>query len=252
MSSLENQVVWITGAGTGIGAASAKLLAENGATVVLSGRRPAALESVAAEMNSGARAEIEPLDVADADACKTVARRIQERHGRLDVQFNNAGINVLDRHYDKLTIEAWTELVQVNLNGAFYCVHAVLPMMRAQGGGLIIHTASMAGQSHGYVSGPAYSASKHGMVSLSATINIEEGMHGIRSTAICPGEVATPILDRRPQPVPAEERARMVQPEDVAQAVLFVSTLPPRACINELLITPTWNRHNVASVKHHS
>ncbi|MCP5155875.1 MAG: SDR family oxidoreductase [Ectothiorhodospiraceae bacterium] len=245
MGALDGKVAWITGAGTGIGEATAMCLAEAGALVVLSGRRAEVLESVAASVrDAGGRAEVAVLDVADAEACVTAATGIAARHGRIDILFNNAGINVSARHFDVLSPADWTALVQVNLNGAFYCVHAVLPTMRAQGDGLIVHTASMAGKRHGYVSGPAYSASKHGMVSLSASINIEEGRYGIRSTVISPGEVATPILDRRPSPVSPEERARALQPEDLARTVLFVATMPPRACVNEIEITPTVNRLN--------
>jgi NAD(P)-dependent dehydrogenase (short-subunit alcohol dehydrogenase family) len=90
--------------------------------------------------------------------------------------------------------------------------------------------------------GPAYAAAKHGLVALSESLNAEEGVHGIRSCCICPADVATPILDARPVPVPEEERARMLQPRDLAAAVMFVARMPASACVNEILISPTWNR----------
>ncbi len=115
-------------------------------------------------------------------------------------------------------------------------------MMRAQQDGLIIHTASWAGRFVSVLSGPGYSAAKHALVAASHSINMEECSNGIRSCVICPGEVATPILEHRPVPVSAEERARMLQPEDLGDLVLFVATRPKHVCLNEVLISPTWNR----------
>ena len=92
------------------------------------------------------------------------------------------------------------------------------------------------------LSGPGYSAAKHALVAASHSINMEECSNGIRSCVICPGEVATPILEHRPVPVSAEERARMLQPEDLGDLVLFVATRPKHVCLNEVLISPTWNR----------
>jgi NADP-dependent 3-hydroxy acid dehydrogenase YdfG len=120
--------------------------------------------------------------------------------------------------------------------------------MRRHKDGLIINVASMAGRVVGVMSGPAYVAAKHGMVAMSHTLNMEECVNGIRSTVICPGEVATPILDKRPVPVSAEERARMVQPADVGDLVLYVALLPAHVCLNEVHITPTWNRGYVAAL----
>jgi NADP-dependent 3-hydroxy acid dehydrogenase YdfG len=107
----------------------------------------------------------------------------------------------------------------------------------------------MAGRSVGPLSGAAYTAAKHGVVGMSHSINCEECVNGIRSTVICPGEVATPILDRRPVPVSAEDRARMLQSEDVGDLVLYIATLPAHVCLNEVWITPTWNRGYVAALK---
>jgi NADP-dependent 3-hydroxy acid dehydrogenase YdfG len=114
--------------------------------------------------------------------------------------------------------------------------------MRRQGGGVLIHTASWAGRYPSPVSGAAYSAAKHGMIAMSHLLNAEECIHGIRSTALCPAEVATPILDKRPVPIPAAERARMLQPSDLADLIVHIATLPPHVCINEVVISPTWNR----------
>src|SRR5690606_130202 len=231
------------GAGSGIGRAGALSLAGAGAKVVLSGRRREALDATArAIADSGGEAVVETLDVADAASVAAVAARIDERFGRLDLLVNNAGVNMAKRHWADMDLESWDKVVQIDLNGAFYVVHAALPLMRAQKDGLIINVASMAGKRVGYVSGVPYTAAKHALVAMNETINFEECHNGIRATALSPGEVATEILDKRPVPVSAEARARMVQPEDMAEVILFLARQPKHVCINDLVVTPTLNR----------
>ncbi len=243
MDTLNGKVAWVTGAGSGIGQAAAGALAAAGAQVVLSGRRKEALDETAAMIGqAGGEGVAARLDVADLEAVQATAGMIEERFGRLDLLLNNAGINVAKRHWDDQDLDDWDRLIRINVNGVQYCVSAVLPMMRRQQEGLIINIASWAGRYNSYVAGPAYGASKHAVLALNATINIEECRNGIRACAICPAEVATPILDRRPVPVPAEVRAKMLQPEDLAETILFVARMPARACVNEILISPTWNR----------
>jgi NADP-dependent 3-hydroxy acid dehydrogenase YdfG len=140
-------------------------------------------------------------------------------------------------------------VLRIDLDGVFYCCHAVLPVMRAQQDGLIINVSSWAGRRVGALTGPAYHAAKFGVNALTETINIEQGLHGIRATAVCPGEVATPILDKRPVPVSARERAEMVQPEDCGDLVLFLARMPAHVCINDLTISPTANRGYVAQAR---
>jgi NAD(P)-dependent dehydrogenase (short-subunit alcohol dehydrogenase family) len=155
---------------------------------------------------------------------------------------NNAGANVSERSWAKLTPERIKFMFEANLHSAFYCAAAALAVMRPQQDGLLIHTASWAGRFVSLVPGPAYVAAKHGVVAMSHAINMEEFQHGIRSTVLCPAEVATPILDLRPRPVTDEERARMIQPEHMADLILYVAKLPPTICMNEVVISPTWNR----------
>ncbi len=243
MTSLDGKIAWITGAGSGIGQAGALVLAEAGAVVVLSGRRRDPLEETAARIaDAGHEALIEPLDVADRAAVEAAARRIHARFGRIDILVNSAGINVPDRHWQDLAVESWQRVVEVDLNGAYYCVAAVLPFMRAQQDGLIINISSWAGRYDSYLTGPAYNAAKHGMMAMNASLNLEESKNGIRACAICPGEVATPILDKRPVPVTDEEKARMLQSADLAETILYVARMPARVCVNEVLISPTHNR----------
>jgi NADP-dependent 3-hydroxy acid dehydrogenase YdfG len=247
MRDLQGKVAWVTGAGTGIGEAAALALAAEGMRVVLSGRRGDLLEAVAARI--GANAEVVTLDVADKHAVAAAAEGILERHGRIDVLVASAGLNVRDRNWHNLSLEDWDTVIRVDLDGAFYCCRAVLPAMKRQGEGLIVNISSWAGKHVSVVTGPAYTAAKHAMNAMTESINMENGLHGIRACAICPGEVSTPILDKRPVPVSAEDRARMVQPEDCGAIVAFIAKLPSHVCINELTVSPTWNRGYVAQAR---
>ena len=243
LRDLSGTVAWVTGAGTGIGQGGAVALAGEGVRVVLSGRRRPELERTAKAIEDGGGvAMIEPLDVTDKAAVEAVAQRIDDRWGRCDILVNSAGVNIRDRHWGDVDNAEFDQVVAINLNGAFYCTQAVLPMMRARKDGLVIQVSSWAGRYHSYITGPAYGASKFGLTALSANLNIEECIHGIRSCALCPGEVATPILDRRPVPVSAEDRAKMVQPDDMGDLILFIARMPAHVCLNEIVVSPTWNR----------
>jgi NADP-dependent 3-hydroxy acid dehydrogenase YdfG len=240
---LQGKVAWLTGAGSGIGRAGAVELAKAGARVVLSGRRAEQLEEAVAEIEgSGGSAEAVALDVSDKAAVAKAASDILARHGRLDILVNSAGINLPTRFWKTLTPESFDRVVGINLNGALYCIHAVLPAMRAQKDGLVINISSWAGRFETYMTGPAYNASKHGMAALTASLNDEECVNGIRACVIYPGEVATPILKNRPKPPSPEEIARMLQAEDLGRTIRFVAEMPLRVCVNEILISPTWNR----------
>ncbi len=243
MQDIGGKLAWVTGAGSGIGRATARALADAGADVIVSGRRRAALGETAEQVSrAGGEALVLDLDVTDAGAVQRAVAEISERWGRLDILVNNAGANVAERHWADLDRETWDHLLAVNLNGAFYCVWAALPVMREHGDGLIVNVSSWAGRYDSVVSGAAYSAAKRGMLAMNESLNREEGGNGIRACAICPGEVATPILDHRPVPVSAEDRARMLQPEDVAATIVFVARMPSHVCFNEIVISPTWNR----------
>lgn len=243
MRALDNTIAWITGAGSGIGKAGAIALAGAGATVVLSGRRPEPLAEVAAMIaDAGGSASVEPLDVADAAACQALADKIATDHGQLDILVNSAGLNIPNRQWPDLDTESWRNVVDINLNGAFNITQAVLPQMRKKGDGLIINISSWAGRYDSYLTGPAYNATKHGVLAMAAHLNIEEGKNGIRACTICPGEVNTPILDKRPVPVPQEEKDRMLQEDDLGETILFVARMPAHACVNEILISPAYNR----------
>jgi NADP-dependent 3-hydroxy acid dehydrogenase YdfG len=250
MAVLTGKVAWVTGAGSGIGEAAAVALAREGATVVLTGRRKEPLEETAAAVKkAGGKALVKPGDLMKAATVTAIAAEIDKEFSRCDVLVNNAGLNILERTWQQLTPESAEQVIDGNLSSAFYCSTAVLPMMRRRKDGVLIHTSSMAGRTPSILSGAAYSAAKHGVVAMSHTINMEECINGIRSTVVCPGEVATPILDKRPIPVSKEERARMVQSEDVGDLIRYIACLPPHVVINEVMIAPTWNRGYVANLQ---
>lgn len=249
MRDLQETVTWVTGAGSGIGQAGAVALAQAGSRVVISGRRAEALEETAAAIEkAGGTAVIEPLDVSDEASVNAVAGRILERWQRCDILVNSAGINIQERHWGKVSNADFERVIAINLNGAFFCTQAVLPAMRERSDGLVINVSSWAGRFNSFITGPAYGASKFGMCAMSENLNIEEGVHGIRACALCPGEVSTPILDRRPIPVTAEDRAKMVQSEDMGELILFIARMPKHVCLNEIVVSPTWNRGYVANL----
>jgi NADP-dependent 3-hydroxy acid dehydrogenase YdfG len=242
MSALKGRIVWITGAGTGIGRAIAHAFAGQGAHVALTGRREEKLNAVAESLRSaGATVMTAPADVTDPAHVTAAHTAITAAWGDVDVLINNAGGNAKQRHWRDLSPADMAAVVDVNLAGPFLCSLAVLPAMRARRDGLLIHIASLAGTAIFPVSGPAYIAAKHGARAMSQTINAEEGIHGIRSVCINPGEVETDILASRPVPPSTADRALMVQPEDIAAAALFAATLPARACISDMTIVPTDN-----------
>ncbi len=247
---IKGKIVWITGAGTGIGLAGAQALAKEGAIVIMSGRRADALEREASRIKeAGGKAETEPLDVSDPAAVQRVAGAIVKRHGRVDILVNSAGVNTAPRLWSDQTPEGFDQVIRVNLQGTFYCTKAVLPSMRAQKDGLIINVVSWSGVYTSMLAGTAYSASKRAVVSLTENLNMQECINGIRACALCPGEVATEILDRRPVPVSPEERARMLQKDDLGETIRWVAAQPPHVCVNQMIISPTWNRGYIRALK---
>jgi len=242
--SLKNKVAWITGGGSGIGLAGAIELVKAGARVVISGRTEKTTREAEKQLKALGDAEGTLLDVADKNAVAASAAGIEKRHGRIDILVTSAGTNIGGgkRNLKNMSVKGWDEVVAINLNGLFYCCHAVIPGMRARKDGLIINISSWAGRYPSVLTGPAYNATKRAVIAVTESINQEECAHGIRATSILPGEAATPILEKRPVPPSKEERARMAQPEDFGKAILFIASLPARTCVNEIIITPTWNR----------
>jgi NADP-dependent 3-hydroxy acid dehydrogenase YdfG len=241
--SLAGKVAWITGAGSGIGQSAAVELAGSGATVIVSGRRAQALaETEQLVKGAGGRADAVALDVSDRDAVGRAGEEIVERHGHVDILVNSAGLNVPNRFFRNVTAKDWDHVMGINLHGAMYCMLAVLPSMRERRDGLVINVSSWFGRYPSYMGGPAYNASKRALATITEQINLEEGHRGVRGCVIFPGEVATPILKSRPKPVSAEDQARMLHAQDLGRLVRFVAETPAHVCLNEIVISPTWNR----------
>jgi NADP-dependent 3-hydroxy acid dehydrogenase YdfG len=239
MSRLSGKAVLVTGGGSGIGLATARALLAEGARVAIAGRNADKLRQAATSLAAGDRLHQHAADVTDPAQVQRLVQDVTQRFGKIDVLVNNAGLNIKARSFRELTVESYHQLVGANLHGAFYCMQAVVPQMRERRDGLIVCVNSISGKRSGPLGGIAYNAAKFGLRGLAMGLGAEEKDNGIRVCSIYPGEVNTPILENRPTPLSAERLQNMLQPEDVAAAVLFVATLPPRANVPELVITPS-------------
>jgi len=229
----------VTGAGSGVGQAAAVALARDGWRVAIVGRREAALKETASFAGPEAkRLLICPCDISDPSAVDKMGARVRSEIGDIEVLVNAAGTNTPARSLKELSLEKYRELVETNLTGAYLCVQAFLPRMRERRSGTIINIVSEAGKQASPKAGVAYVVSKFGMAGLTQSINAEERPNGIRACSIFPGDIDTPILDKRPSPPSAEARAKMLRGEDIAECILLAIKLPPRAVVEEILIRP--------------
>lgn len=241
-TELRGRVCWVTGAGSGIGRAIALALGAAGCRVALTGRSLGSLqETEAAIREAGGLALAAAADVADEARLAGAHRAILAAWGPVEILVNNAGWNVPRRHWRQLDPATAHALIGTNLTGPVLANLLVLPAMRERGVGTLVHIGSITASAIYTLPGPLYTATKHALRAMSATLNAEEGIFGIRSVCIHPGEVDTPIIDRRPVKPSAEERAKLLRPEDVAAAVMFCLQMPPHACVAELTIVPTDN-----------
>jgi NADP-dependent 3-hydroxy acid dehydrogenase YdfG len=236
---LRGKTAVVTGGGTGIGLGVAIALAGEGCRVAIGGRRRDVLERAAAEYRGPQPLLVRPLDVAQRDSIAEYFRWVREQLGHVDVLVNAAGINVVRRLLGELDPADWDRMLAINATGAFLCMREVLPEMAQRGDGLIVNISSISGLRASTLGGVGYCASKFAMAALNDCATLEYGRQGVRVTGIYPGEVDTPILEHRPQPVSAERRATMLKAEDVAAAVLMIAKLPPRAHVHQLIIKPT-------------
>lgn len=240
MKRLLNQNVLITGASSGFGRAAALACAAEGANVALVARRETELREVAALAEAqGVRAVVCPTDVSDEAQVLAAVEAARSALGQIDILVNNAGTNVSARSIQDTSSDEWRHLLDVNLTSAFLFTKAVLPEMKTRRNGLIINLASRAALHPHLGGGVAYSTSKMGMDALNQVTNEEANPFSVRACLICPGSANTPIVDRRPKPPTPEEREHLLQPEDIAAAIIFVATLPPRAHIELIAMKPT-------------
>ena len=235
-----NKIAVVTGAGSGVGQAVALALAKQDWKLALLGRRESALQETAllAGKYSSEPCLVCPCDIGQAEAVEKVAQRILEKFGAVEVLVNAAGTNTPKRSLEVLSLAEYHRLLDTNLNGAYYCTQAFLPVMRRQKSGTIVNIVSDAGKQASPKAGPAYVMSKFGLAGLTQSINAEERAQGIRACAVFSGDIDTPILNLRPNPPPPEARQSMLRSEDVAQCVLLAINLPSRALVEEIVIRP--------------
>jgi serine 3-dehydrogenase len=238
--SLRDQVVLIVGASSGIGRETVLSFARDGARVVASARRGDRLRGLQDELSKeGCPIEIAPADASNAEEMRQLAERTRAQFGRIDILVFAAGTNTPDRAMKRLNQDIWDMMLKVNLNGAYYITQAVLPSMREAGAGHLIYISSISGLLPD-VSGAAYQAAKRGLLGLAHAIRVEEKENGIRTCVICPGLVDTEILEKRPVKPTPEMLAKALRPADVAEMVVCVAKLPPRAVVPEMQILPTY------------
>lgn len=240
MLNVENRVIVITGASSGIGEATAKLLAQNGAKVVLGARRIDKLEKLVKEIHaSGGTAEFKAVDVTDRDDVKAFVEFAKDKFGRVDVIFNNAGVMPLSP-MNALKVEEWDNMINVNIRGVLNGIAAGLPIMEAQGGGQIINTASIG--AHVVVpTGAVYCATKYAVWAISEGLRQES--QNIRVTTISPGvvetELGSDITDRSAKGALQEFRKISLSPDAIARAVLYAVSQPDDVDVNEIIVRPT-------------
>lgn len=237
--SLKDESVLIVGASSGIGRSAAVLFAAEGARVMASARRADRLQQLQDELRgNGHQISIFAGDAGDPAQAQSLGEAALRELGKVDILVYATGTNTKDRYLPRLTAEVWDELIRVNLNGAYYVTRALLPAMREARKGHIIFVSSISGKVPD-VSGSAYQASKRGMIGLAHAIRVEEKENGIRTCAVCPGLVETEILQKRPVMPNRETLDKALQPEDVAEVILQVARLHPRATVPELELMPT-------------
>lgn len=227
----------VTGGGSGIGRAIALRLGRDGWRVAILGRQAVALHQTAA-MARQAEVRVEPCDVVDADAVRVVRDRLRDAWGGVDAVVTAAGTNLVERALTSVSAADFRRIVEVNLLGTFNAVHAFLPLLRGRDRATVVTVVSDAGLVASAKAGAGYVASKFGLTGLTESINAELRAEGIRATAIFPGDTDTPLLEKRPAPPSAEQRAVMLQPEDVAECVMLALTLPHRAVLEKLVVRP--------------
>lgn len=235
----------LTGAGAGIGLGILRALAAEGVNLALTSRSPDPLAAATAKARAaGVEVFSSPGDVTDYPHVQEFVAAAIAQLGPIDLVINNAGVNTALRNLNDIPLETWRQVVDINLNGAYYVIREILPHLRANGGGQIINIVSGAGLRASAHSGVAYIASKHGVTGLSHAINVEEGENGIRCTAIYPGEVDTAMLDTDHQRLQPGEEGLVLAPEDVAAAVVFVAKSHRRALIEDLSLRPSRRRRS--------
>lgn len=232
------KIAVVTGAGSGVGRATAIKLVAQGWKVALVGRRSDALAETARLTGAPGWCLACPCDVGNSADVAAMAKKVAEQLGPVEALVNAAGTNAPKRALEVLSLEDYHAMIAANLHGAYYCTQAFLPGMRARGSGTIVNVVSDAGKQASPKAGPAYVMSKFGLAGLTQSINAEERGRGIRACALFPGDIDTPLLEKRPVVPDAAARSRMMQPEDIADCAIFCINLPHRVVVEEMLVRP--------------
>jgi NADP-dependent 3-hydroxy acid dehydrogenase YdfG len=235
---LTGKTAVVTGGGTGIGLGIARAFVAEGCRVVIAGRRENVLREAADSWTGNPPLLSCTVDVTDRTSVDRLFEWSNAQLGQIDILVNSAGTNIRTRTMADMLPEQWDQVMAINVTGAYNCMHAVMPQMRARGDGLIMNISSIAGKRALTLGGIAYCASKFAMTALGTAVGNEVADEGIRVTNIYPGEVNTPILENRPQPVSDERKAAMVQPEDIGALAATIACLPPRSHVPEVIIKP--------------
>jgi len=235
---LSGKIVLVAGGGGGIGLGIAKGLAAEGCKVALTDISEKALTRAADDARPDLSFLWRTCDITNRQQVLQLFQWLDEELGAIDILVNSAGINVANRMMSNIDPADFDRMMEVNTTGTFNCIHAALPMMRQRGSGLIVNIVSLAGKRAMLLAGMPYCVSKFATAALGTFVNLEECQNGIKVTNIYPGETNTPIVDKRPTPPPPEQRAKMLQPEDIAACVVTIAKLPERAIVPELVITP--------------
>lgn len=231
-----SRVALVTGATEGIGRAVAFSLGRAGWSVGACARTPEKLERLLLELRgAGIAADGLPADVGDERQVRALVQHVQQGLGPIDTLVNNAGV-LIAKPIGELSLDDWDRTMRTNVRSLFVVTREVLPGMRAAGRGDIVNVASLAGR-NGFVGGTAYVASKHAVLGFSRALMLEERKNNIRVIAVCPGSVATAMLEN--QPFLPSNAEKILRPEDVADTILTALRLPGRAMVSELDIRPT-------------
>ena len=249
MGKLDGKVALITGAGTGIGRCAAVMFAEEGAELVIAGRRQAPLDDVVAEISaSGGKITAKTTDMEVQDDVEGLAAYALEKHGRIDILVNNAGHSSKVRSVRWISREEFDSVYAVNAAGPAQLTRLLLPPMLECGEGTVILVSSMAALRGGLLGGVAYGPAKAAAKMYMDNLRTELRQQGIRATTVYPAEVDTPILNNRPHVPDAEARSTMMLPEDIAEGILLAATLPARTMIDDITFTPTIQRDTTVDV----
>ncbi|HND52520.1 MAG TPA: SDR family oxidoreductase [Pirellulaceae bacterium] len=236
---LAGKTALVTGGATGIGWGIAKALAQAGCRVAITGRRAEVLKEAVDSWSGSPAIEAHTVDVADRDSVRQLFQWVDSTLGHLDILVNSAGTNIKKRSLGEMDPAEWDQVMAINSTGVYNCMYYALPGMRARKDGIIVNITSISGKRAAPLGGVAYDASKFAASALTTAAWNEEAPNGIRITNVFPGEVNTPILEKRPQPVSEERKAKMLLPEDVADMVVAICCLPKRAHVPEIIIKPT-------------